>query len=229
MGVHGLSPLLKEVARGVVHLSDCDDGVVLVDGHFLMHTTVHTDDAAKTFVLDNGEVPLFEHCAAELRSLVHAGWTIVVVFDGATPPGKQRTPQEISEHRETAKRSYKQARLRHEPRAYVRHWATRAVSFSSSVTARIAKRLRRVIQRVDCYISPFEADPQMKLMQAFAQMGKARYVYATDSHLIVLGVGLLLYDDAPCLLSALLGVLTSELRAFNIQTIRGFPCTNVAF
>lgn len=36
-------------------------------------------------------------------------------------------------------------------------------------------------------------------------------------------------QDAPCLLSASLGVvLSSELRAFEILTIRGFPCTNVA-
>ena len=37
--------------------------------------------------------------------------------------------------------------------------------------------------------------------------------------------------DAPCLSSALLGVvlLSSDLRAFEIQTVRGFSCTGVAF
>ena len=58
MGVNGLSPLLKEVAGEVVDLSDCGDGVILVDGHFLMHKMAHMDDAAEALVLDKDEVRL---------------------------------------------------------------------------------------------------------------------------------------------------------------------------
>lgn len=43
MGVYGLSPLLKEVAREVVDRSDGDDGAVLVEGHCPMHKIVETD------------------------------------------------------------------------------------------------------------------------------------------------------------------------------------------
>ena len=82
MGMHGLSALLKEVAREVVDLRDCcDDGVVPVDGHFLVHSVVATDDGAEALVLENDEVPLFEYFAAELRPLVCVGWTNFVVFD----------------------------------------------------------------------------------------------------------------------------------------------------
>ena len=153
--MNGLSPLLNEVAREVVDLSDCGDGVILVDGHFLMDK-IHMDDAAEALVLDKDEVPLFEYYATELRQLLDAGWTVVVVLDGATPPGKQRTSPERSEHRETAERSCKEARLRREPRAHVRHWATKPVTFNSLVTTKIAKRLSRAIQGIDCYIFPFE-------------------------------------------------------------------------
>ena len=62
------------------------------------------------------------------------------------------------------------------------------------------------------------------------QTGKTCEIYATDSDLILRGVSLLLYDDAPCLLSALRGVvLSSELQSFEIQIVRGFSCTNFAF
>ena len=166
MGVHVLSPLLEGDAREVVDLRDCCDCVVLVDRHFLMHKVVHMDDAAEALVLDKVEVPLFENCATELWQLINAGCIVVAVFDGTAPPGKQRISQEKSEHRETAKRSFKEAPLRREPRAHVRHWATKAVSFNSLVTAKIAKRLSGAIQGIDYYISLFEADPQTKLMEA---------------------------------------------------------------
>ena len=39
---------------------------------------------------------------------------------------------------------------------------------------------------------------------------------------------MLLHDDAPSLLSALLAVLSSELPDFEMQTSLGFLCTNVA-
>lgn len=81
----GLSPLLKGRAREVVNLrACCENGVVLVDGHFLMPKIVHTDDDAVALVSKDDEVPLFEHCAAEPRPFVGGDWTTIVVFDGAT-------------------------------------------------------------------------------------------------------------------------------------------------
>ena len=72
-------------------------------------------------------------CAAELNPLVGAR---------KSDATEQRTSQERLGNMARVKRPCKKARLRREPRAPVPHWATKAVCFSSSVTAIIAKMLQ---------------------------------------------------------------------------------------
>ena len=71
-------------------------------------------------------------CAAELKPLVGAR-------QGGSTGQAENLSQERSEHMARVKRSFKQARLRREPRVNVPPWATKAACFSSSVTAIIAK------------------------------------------------------------------------------------------
>lgn len=197
MGVQGLARVLKVVAGEDVDLREGGGGVILVDGHFIMHQTACTGGVAEALVLNEDEVPLFRGVAARLERLVEAGWLVVVVFDGATPPGKLGTSQRRLDNRERALSNCRDAKANLNgtgARAQVQRFARNAVRFSPLVTAKVAKRLAEAL-RVQCIIAPFEADPQLKLLEEmFTRMGKVCYVYATDSDLVVLGVRRLLYD-----------------------------------
>ncbi|CAN0346005.1 unnamed protein product, partial [Scytosiphon promiscuus] len=193
MGVEGLAGFFKTVATEDVDLSVGGGRGFLVDGHFMMHQAA-SGRVAAALVLEDDEVPLFEAVSARLERVVEAGWDVVVVFDGATPPGKLGTSQHRSDKREKALRDTQDAHARRLPRAQVERLARGAVRFSSEVTAKVATRLLQSI-RVQCIIAPYEADPQIRVLEEMlTRGGRECYVWATDSDLCVLGVNRLMYE-----------------------------------
>ena len=145
------------------------------------------------------------------------------MLDGAAPPGKQRPPQERSDHMEKEKRSCKEARLRREPRVNVPRRATKAACFSSSVTATIAKtfqpfhRARRLLHlpRRIRHTNQFDGYDVASNGQDVTRIGDPVF------DLIVLGVSLFhsirthRVSGLPCLMSSCLPI--SEI--FEIQTV----------
>ena len=128
--------------------------------------------------------------------------------------------------------SCKEARLRRGPRAHVPHWATKTVCFSSSVTAIIAKafqpchRGRRLLHlfRRSSHTGQSDGNDVHSNGQDVPRIGDP------DSDLIELVVSLFSKRRRTvCLVILACVVLSSDLRAIEIQSVRGFSCTGVAF
>ena len=194
MGVHGLASLLKQVASETVDLN-VGKGTIIYDGHACMHRSASKGKVALALALDNNVRELALDMLIELRRAEEKGWCLVVVFDGATPPSKDRTSNSRSSTRSDALRQCRhlQAQQPIDQRELEKQ-AKRAVAFTPEIVLRVSQILRHSL-RVDCITAPFEADPQLKVMEdVYCREGQRCFVRANDSDLIVLGVRSLLWD-----------------------------------
>lgn len=195
MGVSGLLKLLKEVASRTVCLSNAC-GVIVVDEHFELHKCASDADVAISLMVHDDVTPLALAVADHLKCFVSAGWDVTVVFDGGSPPSKSRTARSRSTGR--ARALEKLRRLSWEPGANrddLEATAKKAVSFSTHIVARVVRVLRCVLS-CNCMTSPYESDPQLKVLDDFYEgQGRRVLLRGNDSDLVVLGVSNLLHHD----------------------------------
>lgn len=202
MGVKGLLGRLKPVASDRVDLNE-DVGTIIFDGHYCMHRSAAKGSIAVEFALEDNLRPLVIDMLAEMRHFEQAGWFVVVVFDGATPPSKTHTSDTRSGDRATALAACRV--LKEQPRPVddvaqrraileLERRARGAVAFTPVTVAKVSKMLQHSL-RAACITAPFEADPQLKVMEElYSRGGKRCFVRANDSDLVVLGVRSLLWD-----------------------------------
>ncbi|CAN0314459.1 unnamed protein product, partial [Laminaria digitata] len=194
MGVAALLSSLKHVASERVDLND-GVGTIMFDGHASMHRSAGKDHVAVPLVLNNDVRSLVLDILSEMMRFEKAGWTIVVVFDGATPPSKACTSQSRSGERAKKLEASRalQAKLPVDRRELCR-LAKSAVDFTAPMVAKVSQMLSHSI-RGQFITAPFEADPQLKVMEdIFSGSGKRCFVRANDSDMVVLGVRSLLWD-----------------------------------
>ena len=131
----------------------------------------------------------------ELRCAEQRGWSLVVVFDGATPPSKERTSNSRSSARSEALRQCRRLQAQQPiDQRELEKQAKKAVAFTPEIVARVSQILRHSL-RVDCITTPFKANPQLKVMEdTCCREGERCFVRANDSDRIVLGVRSLLWD-----------------------------------
>lgn len=201
MGVKGLSGWLKEFASTRIALNDVDEEEdagkhIIVDGNFELHRAGGLGPAALSLVAFDDVVPLAMSMANNLNKLAAVGWELTVVFDGRTPPSKAGTARSRSSDRERARERCMELLLNEVPlnRAELERVAKRAVAFPSSVVRRVSYIIGHVL-RCSCVISPYESDPQLKVLEdLYLRNGKRCLVRGTDSDLVVLWVRSLLWN-----------------------------------
>ena len=74
-------------------------GTIVYDGHASMHRSASRGAVAVEFVLKGKVTALVLGMLLEMLQFQQAGWDVVVVFDGATPPGEERASSSRSEDR----------------------------------------------------------------------------------------------------------------------------------
>eukprot|EP00904_Undaria_pinnatifida_P014051 jgi/Undpi1/9777/HiC_scaffold_27.g12233.m1 len=124
-----------------------------------------------------------------------AGWDLVVVFDGAPPPGKAHASSSRSGDRANAIEAcgHLQAQ-RPVNRTELEKHATRAAKFTPTTVARVAKMLRHSL-RADCIAAPFEVYSQLKVIEGLYSGSVRRcFVRANDSDFTVLIVRSVIWD-----------------------------------
>lgn len=202
MGLQHLLSDLKPLASEQVDLQ-AGTGRALVDGHFLLHRWCSIRaDVALSLVLSDNVLPLAKAAAGEVHMFERQGWKVTIVFDGATPPGKEATSAKRAAKREAALQRVNS--LRRNSRGPIKpggsgrgtpeFWARQAVALTPTVVARTSQVLKHLI-RGDCMTAPFEADGQLVFLEdMYSRMGDQCHVYANDSDLVVLGVKSLLWE-----------------------------------
>ena len=194
MGVSGLLSRLKAIASERVNFID-GVGTVIYDGHASMHRAASHGSVAKKFALEGDVRALAMEMLVETRRFEAAGWHVVVVFDGATPPSKARTSKSRSSDRDTALAACRllQAQSPINEQELSKR-ARGAVEFTSTAVAQVSQILKHSL-RADILTAPYEADSQLKIMEdVYSREGERCLVRANDADLVVLGVRSLLWD-----------------------------------
>ena len=194
MGVTGLTSRLKAIASERVDLNH-GMGTIVYDGHASMHRSASRGAVAVEFVLKGKVTALVLGMLPEMLQVEQAGWDVVVVFDGATPPGKARASSSRSGERTRAMETCRHLQAqRPVNRSELEKHATRAAEFTPTIVARVAQMLRYSL-RADCITAPFEADSQLRVMEGlYSGSGRRCFVRGNDSDLTVLGVRSVLWD-----------------------------------
>lgn len=193
MGVVGLLASLKQVASERVDLND-GAGTVIYDGHASMHRSAGKDHVAVPLLLNNDVRELVLDMLVEMMRFEEAGWKIVVIFDGASPPSKACTSEARARERSRKLEACRalQEQLPVDSRELGR-LAKSAVEFTAPMVAKVSQMLMHSL-RAECITAPFEADPQLKVMEDLCSTpGRRCFVRANDADLAVLGVRSLLW------------------------------------
>ena len=101
MGVTGLTARLKAIASERVDLNH-GVGTIVYNRHASMHRSASSGAVAAEFVLKGNMTALVLGMLPEMLQFEQAEWDVVVVFDGATPPGKERASSSRSGDRAKA-------------------------------------------------------------------------------------------------------------------------------
>ena len=189
MGTDGLLKLAKEGCSVEHDLSHGHGGMIYVDGGNLLHRSLAQKGVAVALMEDNIK-PLVKAAAKCLRLFTDAGWRVLPIFDGATPPAKADTSDARRKSREENLAKFRAAGSPAEREKF----AKVAVGFSPVIVARVSRWLESRMG-IETITAPYEADPQLVFMERTfrGQFGRC-YIFGNDSDLIVLGAMNLLYE-----------------------------------
>lgn len=192
MGIPGLLKACKIGCSTEIDLTHGGkDSIIIVDGGYLLHKLVCLPGVASAIMDDDNLRPLAAACIKFVHSLEDAGWKVLVLFDGASPPAKAVTAQDRREKRERAAACHAKAA---KPSSEREKYAKQAAPISARLRARIG-RILQLSCACEAVFAPFEADAQLVYMEAeFVRAGQRCFVYATDADLIVIGVQNLAWD-----------------------------------
>ena len=177
MGIKGLLPLLADVATTINVFEDLRGKCVGVDAFVWLHVL------AITFleeVLEKRYNRLAVAFVRRGRRFLAAGVDVVYVFDGKPVPAKNETAVARNRLRAAAQT----AAQGHMPGTDEHTKAlAAAVSITPDMVAAVLSALRTDGQRY--MVAPYEADPQLRLLDKLQIID---YVLSVDSDMIVLGV-----------------------------------------
>ena len=151
---------------------------IFVYGYFVAHSLA-TRDVADAIVDRLDARPLAKAFVTRMSRIREADLQVFVVFDGASPPAKERTASGRTFRRKEALRRRQESLNKGEKAPS----ANDCVSITQDVVTVLLRPLQE--DRFAVVVAPYEADAQVVLLEDELD---AACVYANDAGLLVMGV-----------------------------------------
>ncbi|GAA5928369.1 uncharacterized protein JCM15063_003860 [Sporobolomyces koalae] len=178
MGISGLLPLLKEIAKPC-HVKEWKDKTLAVDAYVWLHRGAY--GCAQELALGKPTIKYVNYAMNKIRMLRYFGVTPFVVFDGGLLPSKMGT-EEDREKKRTEALARGNALLAEGKATQARDAFVKAVDVTPAMAYQLIKALRQ--EGIQYVVAPYEADPQLAYLE---KCGLVDGIITEDSDLLVFG------------------------------------------
>ncbi|CAL6038150.1 Exonuclease_family protein [Hexamita inflata] len=178
MGIQGL---LDHIEGQQTHIDNIRGKSVAIDGHCLLHKTAYR--FAEEYVINGLTANISKAVAQIVLDFIQISSHTILIFDGGYLPSKQATNQERNVQRQEALDKAKNESDFMLKRKYLQQ----AIGFPRQVVEQIAAQVINILkfhQNFYCFLSPYEADPQLISLQ---RCGLADIIVTLDSDLLLYG------------------------------------------